>query len=157
MRFMRLFVAALSVLALFQPALSQTQDNLDLGSVVTGLQLGGYTAAGTYNSPDILNSDSKGVTCLYDQLSSSGSPSVTFSIQSKDASSGIYDALITSSAISNGANTYLSVYPGIAVSSLPSDWSAQSLKLPRLFRIQVVVGGSTSPGVNAQVGCNLLN
>src|SRR5580704_6543480 len=117
MRFVRTIVALACVAwaGFYQPALAQVQDNLDLGAVVTSS--GAYVPNATYNSVDLMNSSSKGVMCLYDQISSSGSPSVTFAIQTKDAASGIYDSVLTSSAITNGANTYLSVYPGMQTSS----------------------------------------
>jgi hypothetical protein len=111
---------------------------------------------GTYQSPDQYNVGGSGVQCTWTETSSSGSPNAIFSIQSKDAASTTYQNLV-SATIGTNAQTTLAVYPGMAVSSLPTGWTAQNLHLTKVWRVQVIVGGTNGPAMNAVVGCNVLD
>jgi type II secretory pathway pseudopilin PulG len=134
-------------------AQAQQQDNLSLGALITNAA----QVAGTVNSPAQVNSGNNGASCTYTQTASSSSPSTTFSIQFQDTASGFWTSLVTSGAItSTGPTTPVTimVYPGIEVSSLPTNVSAaQSLKLPRNWRVSETTSGGTITGT---IGCDLL-
>src|SRR5438477_11534981 len=52
--------------------------------------------AGTVNSADQSGFGVKNVLCVMSQSSHTGTPSTTFTIQNKDAGSGLYSSLVTS-------------------------------------------------------------
>lgn len=149
-------LSAALLVALAVPASAQVSNN-DLGSMFPAVAAGTPALLGTTNTLDLANTFGRGVLCQLHQVSSSGTATVTFAIQSKDAASGLYDSLITSSSITTVNDSYIAVYPGMAVSSLPTGWTAQSLHLPATWRVQLVVGGTAGPAWNLSVGCNLLN
>lgn len=106
--------------------------------------------AGTVNSTDQINSASHGLKCVFTQTSHTGTPSTTFAIQGKDASSGLYITYVTSAAISaDNTPTPLTVYPGITSTA---NVSASDV-LMRTWRATATVGGTT-PSVNAIVDCD---
>lgn len=156
MRSIRAYVLAAVVAALCivpSLALAQVQENIDLGAVATS---GGvYGANGLFSSGDLVNSTNKGIQCQFNQRSTSGSPSSVFAILSKDAASGTYDTLI-STTVTNNPNTYLTIYPGMQTSSLPTNWSGLGVHLTRVFQVQVTLNGSGTTS-NFTIGCNLLN
>jgi hypothetical protein len=111
--------------------------------------------AGTYNTADQANVQGfRGVVCAFNQSSSSGTPSTTFSIQEKDAAAATYTNLAVSTALTANGTALLEVYPGIQTSSLPTGFTAAtSLVLPRLWRVQTIVAGSGGPGITATIEC----
>ena len=96
MKTKHILLASALLLAVLPPAFAQVQENLDLGAVLGGTNAYNSTAGAT-NSAAQTNSTNKGVLCQLHQLSSSGTATITFAIQSFDAASGVWDSLITSS------------------------------------------------------------
>lgn len=156
-RLRKLLVAAGLISVFVLPAFAQVQDNLDLGNLAAAVTSSTPLAAGTTNFTPTPNSQGKGALCQLHQVSSAGSATLTYAIQTQDAASNTWNSLITSSSITAVTDTWLAVYPGMQTSSLPSGWTAISLHLPRVWRIQAVVGGTGTPQWNITIGCNLLN
>lgn len=135
--------------------------NIDLGAVLASAQ----RVAGTYNSANQSNLAYRGVVCTLSQTLSSGSPSTTFAIQGYDAATATWETLKSSAAITGypsdtaGVPYPVAVLPGIAVSSLPTNYAAQNVPLPRVWRVQMVVGsgsGASTPASTNVVGCNYI-
>jgi hypothetical protein len=146
-----LTAALLLAASLTPPAHAQVQENLDLGAIIGGT--GALVTTATVNSAAQTNSTNKGALCQLHQLSSSGTATITFAIQSLDAASGVWTSLITSSSITSVTDTQISVYPGGAVAANVS----ANVHLPRVWRVQQVIGGTGGPAWNVSIGCNLLN
>lgn len=146
-----------ALLALAVPALAQVQENLDLGALLGGT--GAYNStAGATNSASQTNATNNGALCQLHQISSSGTATITFAIQSFDAASATWTSLITSSSITSVTDSYIMVHPGTpsANPSLPTAFTAISMALPRTWRVQQVIGGSGGPAWNVTIGCQLL-
>jgi hypothetical protein len=142
--------------------------NIDLGKVAgfTNLAGGSGTSFGTaatsptgssYSTTPV-NYNSKGIVCTLTVSSTSGSPSVAWSIQQYDAASAAWFTLL--SQTNSPAATYgpyvLEVSPGIATSSLPTSMSAINLAIPRVWRVSVQAAGA-GLAATGYVGCNLTN
>lgn len=158
MKFRSLLLSAALLLAAL-PARAQVQENLDLGAIVGGT--GALVTTATVNSAAQTNSTNKGALCQLHQLSSSGTATITFAIQSQDAASQVWTSLITSGSITTVNDTFLLVYPSTngatGQAALPTGWTAQNVHLPRTWRVQQVIGGTGGPAWNVSIGCNLLN
>jgi hypothetical protein len=150
-------VLATAGLVLERPLLAwaQQQDNLDLGNVVTGLSSSTPAAVGVYNSSDILASSARGIQCYYAANQTANQPVVTVGILGKDGASGVYYPLLVQGSVDGNAQV-LTIYPGIQTVGLPGGWHALGVKVPRILRVQVVIGGPSTATVEATVGCNLL-
>lgn len=170
LRSMILAAGAMLALALALPAAAPAQVpsanppfNVDMGGtpaaatpIITLATAAGPTGNGTTNSATQNNLDKLGVVCTYAQTASSGSASTTFGIAGFDSGTATWNTLLTSSAISgpvSAAPYAVAVHPGIAVSSLPTNYAAQNVILPRYWRVFVTVGSTNS--VAATVGCVL--
>jgi hypothetical protein len=112
--------------------------------------------AGTVNSADQFLYGN-GVICKYNQTARSGTSSTTFAIQAKDAASGTYTSYLTSGAVTTNAESTLVIAPGIQTSSLPSNVAALNFVLPRVWRVQTVIGGTGGPAVTGTIGCSVVN
>lgn len=129
--------------------------NVDLGALITNT----LRTAGTVTTSPQANTNWRGVVCRYLGTVSSGSPSVTFSIEGYDAATASYAALATSGAITTAGETTgatLLVYPGAVLTTTPTGWVLNSIPLPRTWRVSQTIGGSSSPGVTSKIGCNYL-
>ena len=156
----RALFAGLLLCAAQFPSLAQqgAPANTDLGALpklnypngTTGLQ------AGTVNSDPIPNQGDKGVMCTFNPTSSTGSNTTVFSIQAYDAASATWQSLVSSGSLSPPTAATIAVYPGMATASLPSGWTAASIHLPALWRVQHVLTGS-NVWLNYTIGCNTLN
>src|ERR1019366_2017132 len=99
--------------------------NSTSGNVLPTVSATAPLITGTTNSADFSNVYGRGAMCQLHQVSSSGTATITYAIQSKGAASGTYDSLLTSSSITAVTDTFIAVYPGMAVASLPTGWTAQ--------------------------------
>jgi hypothetical protein len=137
-----------------QPAMSQSAGQVQVISPLTrdigAIQTLTAQAAGTLNSADQSGFNVTRVICVYRQASHTGTPSVTFSFQNKDAVSGTYYTTLTSAAITTDSTN------GIAFGAdlTPSANTVASFPVARTWRTSVTVGGTT-PVVTATVGCSL--
>jgi hypothetical protein len=127
--------------------------NQDLGALITNSARG----AGTVTSSQQDNLAFNGVVCTYAQSAHGGTSSTTFAIQAFDAATNSYFTLVTSGAITADATpTPIAVYPGMQTASLPAGMVAIGAHLPRKWRLSQTVGGTGTPTVTGQIGCNLL-
>jgi hypothetical protein len=144
-----------AALLLPAPAPAQVQDNITAAAVITN------TAAvpGTVTVVGPRNTSSKGVFCVFQQVSESGNPSTVISVEAQDVTSGQWQAIgaataVTTSTAAPGIST-LEIYPGIQTASLPSGVVGVGLKLPAVWRLkQVITGGTSTTG---SASCDLLN
>lgn len=112
------------------------------------------TAAGvgTTNGTDQANVNHRGLQVVVDITAISGTgPSLTVTIQGKDAASGKYYTLLASAALNATGTTVLTVYPGAPTTANVST----SQPLPATWRVIAVVAG-TGPSVTATVGASVV-
>ena len=154
MRLLRsaLFVFGLAILA--TPALPQPSGAFHSISPMTR-SLGALTtltahAAGTVNTSDQSGYNISRVVCVFNQSAHTGTPSTTFKIQNKDAASGAYYDLITSSAITGDATPTPLAAGNIASSANLS----ASMPIAALWRVSTIIAGTT-PVVTGTVGCSV--
>lgn len=150
-------VAALLVrsnLALAQAPLPPTAvPNVELPVLITNA---GATV-GTVSSASQTNTYHKGVICTFNMSAHTNSPSTTVVVQGFDPISSSWYTMGTSGAITADATpTSLMVYPGIQTASLSTGMTGFGVHLPRRWRVQNVLAGTT-PVVTSTTGCELLN
>lgn len=105
--------------------------------------------AGTLNSPDIVNTNGKGVNIgINTTVDAAGA--YTVSIQGKDIVSGTYYTILTSASIAAAGFVLLSIYPGFTAAAN----TVANAVLPRTWRVQVVV--TTGP-ITATIGASVIN
>lgn len=123
---------------------------VDMATNAEDTALSNAVRTATTNSPDITNSHGKGAIVVLDVTASSGSPSITFKIQGKDAASGKYYDILTSTAVTSVSTTVLKVYPGLtaAANSIANDI------LPHTWR--VVVEHSNADSIDYGVGYSIV-
>ena len=109
--------------------------------------------SGAVDGQDQNNINCRGVQVGIDITAIAGtSPTLTVKIQGKDAASGKYYDLLTSSALTATGFTLLTLYPGA-----PSTANVSAPQvLPATWRVIATVGG-TGPSVTATVGASLIN
>lgn len=154
-----LAVAVASPMARAAPNPTQNgyPQNNDIGVVLNSAgtqQLSSTTTA----EPSTQNNSWRGVTCRSLWSASSGSPTEVFSIEGYDAGTASWAQIATTGTTSAGNTpTSLTVYPGVAVSSLSSGQTAQSAVLPKRWRLKSVIAGSGNPGLTRKIGCNYID
>lgn len=132
------------------PAGEDLLTHVDAGNV---LPLVGATASA--NGPDQLNGGQRGIRVVVDITAIAGTaPTLVVSVRGKDATSGKYfPAVMMQSAVLNAVGTYvLTMYPGLT----PVANQVVSDVLPRLYRVEAVIGGGT-PNITATIGAVQLN
>lgn len=148
--------AAAALCALAVPSFSQPAGNIqaitpltrDLGSIRTMTAQG----AATVTSADQTGYNVSRVICVFNQASHTGTPSSTFSIQNKDAASGNYYTLVTSSAITADTTpTPLAAGAGVATASN----AAIGSPVAAIWRVSATIGGSATPIVTGTIGCSV--
>ena len=94
----------------------------------------------TVNSPDITNWVGKGAHVVIDVTADPSTASVTFTIQGKDETSGVYYTILASAAIAAVGTTVLKVYPGLtaATNTVANDI------LPKTWRVRAVAADAES-------------
>jgi hypothetical protein len=168
MKVLKLVSATLAALLISTAAFAQVPSqgtppyNVDLGASATTKFVNTAQGPGTVNFPIQNNMAWSGVMCTFNQTAVSGSPSTVFSIQFLDSASGIWNTLVTSTAITTALNTpsVIMLSPGLESSitlpaPIPAYILALGLKLPRFWRVtETVTGASTS--TTGTIGCNML-
>jgi hypothetical protein len=120
----------------------------DLGSIKTMTAQG----AATITSADQSGFNVTRIICVFNQASHTGSPSSTFKIQNKDAASGNYYDLVTSSAITSDATaTPLAAGGDITTSAN----LAAGIPIAAKWRVSATIGGSSTPVVTGTIGCSV--
>lgn len=114
------------------------------------LQTLAAAAAGTSTSADQTNYNGRGVNVVVD-LTTVTTATVTVTVQGKDAASGKYYTLLTSTALATAGTTLLSVYPGNAVNANLD----ASLPLPRIWRVSTTIVGA-SAAVTGTIGASVI-
>ena len=121
--------------------------NTDTAALLT------YAAAAVgSNGTDQTNTSARGFKLVIDITALTGvGPTLTVTVQGKDAASGKYYTILASTALAAVATTTLEVYPGIASAAN----SAAGVTLPRTWRVIAVIAGTT-PAVTATVGASMI-
>lgn len=118
--------------------------NVDLGALVTNTA----QAAGTVASPDQPGADVTTVTCTFNQTANTAGSTV-FSIQNKDAASGLYTTLVTSAAVTTANNAPSSIAAGAGVQASAN--VSSSLPIAATWRVSETASGTSTTGT---IGCN---
>lgn len=109
-------------------------------------------ASASGNSADQVNVNGRGVQLVIDVTAITGTtPSITVTIQGKDAASGKYYTLLQSAAISTVSTNLLTIYPG----GLNAANVASPTVLPRTFRVLYSIAGTT-PAITATIGASII-
>ena len=111
--------------------------NIDTQALVTLSAAG----AGTYTSPDLQNAEWRGISVGIN-LTAMTSATVTVTVNGKDAASGTYYPLLSSTALASAGFTALQVYPGLTNTAN----SRADAVLPKTYQISVVVTGTSATG-----------
>lgn len=109
-------------------------------SNVNGTALASAARTASVNSADLINHNGRGLHLVIDVTAITGAPSITVTIQGKDALSGKYYTILAGAAITAVGTTILRVYPGLlaAANLVAND------VLPRSFRVSVVNANADS-------------
>lgn len=125
---------------------AQTPLTRDLGSIRT---LTAATAA-TYVSADQSGFNVSRITCVLNQSAKVGSPSTVFKLQNKDAISGKYYDLITSSATTaNDTPNPISAGAGVVTTANVG----AGVPIARTWRVSATVSSTTS--MTGTIGCSV--
>lgn len=125
---------------------------------VTALASAARTAA--VNSADLTNFNGRGVAVVIDITAGGGAGSLTVKLTGKDTLSGKYVTLFSTGALAApGVSTYsFQVFPGATpvaqVSGTPATIGKADFLVPRVWRIEVTVGDTTS--YTYSIGVNYL-
>lgn len=155
-------LACMAVTSVAQTPSAPGPYNIDTGVLITNT----LRTAGTVTSAVQTNLNWRGVVCRFVQTVSSGSPSTTFGIQVYDAASATWLTYLAHAAVtgypSDTPNTPIDVaiYPGMQITSLPTNMTGLSAHLPRTWRLTQTIGngtGAAGPAITGKIGCNYLN
>ncbi len=105
----------------------------------------------TGNSGDLDNGQHRGLHLVIDATAATSTPSVVFTIQGKDETSGQYYTILASAAVTGISTTVLRVYPGLTAAS---NLVANDV-LPKTWRVLATHGDSDS--LTYSVGASLIN
>lgn len=94
----------------------------------------------------------KGLHLVIDVTGITGTtPTLTVTIEGKDATSGKYYTILSSAALTAAGTTVLRVYPGLVAAA---NLTANDV-LPRVWRVSTTIAGTT-PAVTATIGASLM-
>lgn len=105
----------------------------------------------THNSDDLEARTGRGLHLVIDVTAASATPSVVFTVQGKDATSGKYYTLLASAAIVGTGTTVLRIFPG---STVTANLAAND-GLPALWRVLATHADTDS--ISYSVGVSFLN
>ena len=109
-------------------------------------------ASASGNSADLVNLKARGAVFYVNISAITGtSPTLTVTIQGKDAASGTYYTILASTALNATGLTVLRVYPGLTASAN----ATVNDVLPAAYRISYAIGG-TGPAVTATINVSLV-
>lgn len=123
-------------------------ETLNSGAYLTLMASAARTAS--VDGDDQTNTHYRGIIVVIDATAKTSTPSVTFTIQGKDAVSGKYYTILASAAITDTGTTVLRVYPG---ATNASNVTANDV-LPVTWRLITTAGDSDS--LTYSVGACLL-
>lgn len=124
------------------------QGNVDAPASLVTLS---STVAGTYNSPDLTNTNGRGVSVLVN-LTTMTAASVVVTLQGKDIASGTYYTLLASAAKTATGATLLTVYPGAPATANVS----ANAPLPKTWRVSVAVSNNSgTAAVTGTIGASV--
>lgn len=165
MRLFRTMIAAAAIAMISAGALAQSgppavqgyPTNVDLtNALLTNTARVPSTTQGT---PATANLRWRGLSCATLWTAETGSPTQVISIQGFDAAINSWYTIKASAtyAITDAPNQVrtVTVYPGVAVSSLATGNEAQSAVLPRVWRLNQVIGGTGT--LTSKTGCNYID
>lgn len=103
------------------------------------------------SSADIANQFGMFAHVIIDITALSGTaPTLTVTVEGRDATSGKYYPILVSAALAAVATTVLRIFPGAAATA---NLSANDF-MPTLFRVSVAIAGTT-PAVTARIAINI--
>ena len=123
------------------------RNNIDTAALITLAA----QAAGTVNSVDQTNYNSRGVKIVFNPATDTTCSSVV-TIQGKDAASGVYYTLLAGAAVTNTTPVVYTVYPGITATT---NVSASDI-LPRTWHVSITLTG-VSCAVTGTIGASVIN
>jgi hypothetical protein len=123
-------------------------NNLDTAALVTA----SAASAGTTSADQVNFNAVCAIVGVNITTMTGTAPTLTVTVQGKDAASGVYYTLLASAALSATGFTPLTVCPGSAATAN----TVSQLPLPRTWRISTVIGGTT-PAVTYTVGASVIN
>ena len=149
-----LVAAWVGFLAYQGPALGQTAGAIQVIGPLTrdngAIQTLTAASAGS-NSADQSGFNVTRIICVLRVTAITGtSPTITFSIQNKDAASGQYYSIITSPSITTASTNFIAV--GGDLANVAN--STAAIPVARTWRTSTTIGGTT-PAVTATLGCSL--
>lgn len=105
----------------------------------------------TGNSGDLANGQHRGLHIVIDVTAASATPSVVFTVQGKDETSGQYYTILASAAITGTGTTVLRVFPGAtaAANTVAND------VVPKVWRVLATHADADS--ITYSVGACLIN
>ncbi len=92
----------------------------------------------------------RGIEVIVDATAAAATPSVVFTLQGKDLTSGKYYTILASAAITGTGTTVLRVFPGATAAAN----TVANAQLPAVWRVSVAAGDADS--LTYSVGANLL-
>ncbi len=119
--------------------------NSDGGALITNTA----QAAATVSSPDQSGAEVTSVVCVFNQTANTAG-STTFSIQNKDAASGLYYNLVSSAAVTTANNTPSAIAAGAGVQASAN--VSSSLPIGATWRVTEVAAGTSTTGT---IGCSV--
>jgi hypothetical protein len=123
----------------------QPWSNSDYGNVVV-------PGTASVNGLDQTNYVGRGLVCVVNITALTGT-SVTFTIQGKDNTNGIYYTLLASTALTGTGTDVLTVYPGVTAASSATAVLVNAV-VPRTWR--VITTDSSLSALTATVDCNVI-
>lgn len=129
------------------PSTATPTPNLNTGALIT------HTAASAgVNGADQSNLSGNAITIVVNITAITGTtPTLTVTLQGKDAASGVYYTILASAALNATGTTVLNVFPGAPVTA---NLSANAI-LPKTWRVISAITGTT-PAVTATVGASVI-
>jgi hypothetical protein len=108
--------------------------------------------AGTVNSADVFEGDTRGVQLVVTLANVSGTISVVVKIQGKDIASGAYYDILATPALVAAGVTRIIVYPDVTAAAN----SRLNEPMPPTWRVQMVSGAGATPKFDITVGASTL-
>lgn len=102
------------------------------------------------DTADQANMGARGIEVIVDATAAAATPSVVFTLQGKDLTSGKYYTILASAAITGTGTTVMRVFPGATAAAN----TVANAQLPAVWRVSVAAGDADS--LTYSVGANLL-
>jgi hypothetical protein len=133
-------------------ATGANKERRQVSNVDTAALIAHAAASAGANGTDQANVNGRGVKVVVDITALGGTgPTLTVTIQGKDAASGKYYTILASAALAAVATTVLTVYPGLVAAA---NLTANDV-LPATWRVITAIAGTT-PAVTCTIGASVI-